>query len=1335
MADTSSERFVLLNQLADEFAERYRRGERPSLQEYVDRHPELADDIREVLPALVEMEQVKEDRHAPVEQAALLALSPLERLGDYRILREIGHGGMGVVYEAEQVSLGRHVALKVLPQQRRADEQTRRRFEREARAAAKLHHTNIVPVFGVGEHDGMPYYVMQFIGGQGLDVVLEELKRLREAGQGGVGERNAPAAEAARSLITGRFAAVNATVDSDQGVAVEQAHAGPSAPGSPSASSVVLPGSGKQQASYWQSVARVGVQVADALAHAHAQGVLHRDVKPSNLLLDTAGTVWVTDFGLAKADDQQNLTHTGDILGTLRYMPPEAFDGKSDPRGDVYSLGLTLYELLAFRPAFDERDRNRLVKQVTHEEPARLSKLNRSVPRDLETIVHTAIDREPGRRYQTAADLAADLQRFLDDEPIKARRISSLRRVVRWAHRRPAAAGLLLASGVAALALVWASVAFVYNQELYDKNVQLEGALQQAEVEKYFRHIAEASNGLRTGNMTKVERLLEQCPVGLRNWEWHYLQRQCHADLLTLHTGYTGLVNLSVAFSPDGRWLAASGSEADLTVWDLTTGLKDYRTPLPGPPFPPWGLAFSRDSRLLAWGGPNKVLPPDRHFCTVRVWEVTTRKLVQDLVNEDAPTRFGKLAFSFDGTRIAAGHYEKPATVWDLTTGQKLHTLRRENPEDVAPYAVAFSPVRQQLAMGWGNGKVEVCDLSTDKAIRTPLGKNAPIRDLAYSPDGEHLALACDDRTIRIWDVVSRKLLFSLTGHTGMVTGVAYSPDGRRLASSSEDGTVRLWDATSGRELRTYRGHTRGVGSVAFSPDGLRLASAGSDKVVKIWDATLAQEALPLNERGKVSASVVFSPDGQRLATGEGNNVKLWDAASRQVIYTLVGHNASVNCLSFSRDGQRLASGSSDNTVKVWDVETGKFIRTLPGHSKAVNCVTFDAHGTKLVSGGRDGCVKVWDLNTGRNACDDPLRLENVVFPVINAVVFSPDGKSLAVSAGGDDPKQYVTLWDTTTWERVPGVSFVGHTRVAFGAVAFSPDGKLLVTGSQDQAVRIWDVRTGKLIRTLEGHTGTVFSVSFSRDGKRLASAGYGPLRIWDTDRWDEVLVLEGQSGFVSAAFDADGHWISQYHWDGTLNLWDGRPWDDVAASRLPVEREASGLLDSLFAMPLSKKDVLDHLHNSPTIRPQSRQLAVDLVGRYREEADPERYYQASLAIARQPYLNAFQYSHALRQARTAYERARENGRYQIALGVAQYRAGEYREALTTLQKRDDGTPVVLAFLAMAQHRAGRNSDAATTLERLRQTMQKPGWAANAEAQCYLREAEAVVRGAKAPKP
>jgi serine/threonine-protein kinase len=480
MASESSDRYVLLNRLADEWAARYRQGERPSLGEYAERYPELADDIRELLPALVQMEQVKEDRQE-VAEPATGPLPPLERLGDYRILREIGHGGMGVVYEADQVSLGRHVAVKVLPQNLLVDAKQKRRFEREAKAAAQLHHTNIVPVFGVGEHEGLPYYVMQFIQGLGLDEVLDELRRIQGGpgtasgqlpdGELRVSRKDVSAADVARSLLTGQFQPAREAPGEAPAATVDQAPdpksgaeaAGPGAAQATgrlsgtvalSSSSVVLPGQGTKRRTYWQSVAQIGVQVADALEYAHKQGIVHRDIKPSNLLLDTGGTVWVTDFGLAKVSDQQNLTHPGDVLGTLRYMPPESFEGRSDPRSDVYALGLTLYELLCLRPAFEERDRHKLIKQVSTEEPPRLGRLNREVPRDLVTIVHKAIERNPAHRYASASELSADLQRFIDDEPIRARRVSASERLARWSRRNRE-----LAAALAALTLLLVAAA------------------------------------------------------------------------------------------------------------------------------------------------------------------------------------------------------------------------------------------------------------------------------------------------------------------------------------------------------------------------------------------------------------------------------------------------------------------------------------------------------------------------------------------------------------------------------------------------------------------------------------------------------------------------------------------------------------------------------------------------------------------------------------------------------------------------------------------------------------------------------------------------------------
>jgi serine/threonine protein kinase/Flp pilus assembly protein TadD len=454
----------------DEFLARYRRGERPALTEYTARHPELAEQIRELFPGLAMLEDVRPEPQTAADAARDAAFP--RRLGEYRLVREIGRGGMGVVYEAEQESLGRRVALKVLPPGAAAHPQQVERFRREARAAARLHHTNIVPVFGVGEEDGTHFYVMQYIEGRPLDEVLEELRRLRDKAEARPGataepvtptqERKGSSADVARSLWNGRFHAAGCQEPLEPGdpdLSARLDDAVVSTPPPTNGPLAKAPSSSRPLSDphrpFAKSVAQLGVQVAGALEYAAAQGILHRDVKPSNLLLDVWGTVWLTDFGLAKAAGTPDLTRPGGLFGTLRYLAPERFQGRADVRSDVYALGLTLYEVLALKPAFGGHDEAELTRRIATGATIPLDRVNPYLPRDLVTIVHKAIATDPADRYQTAGALAEDLCRFLDDRPIAARRLSLLEQTWRWCRRNPAGTGLaaallallLLASG------------------------------------------------------------------------------------------------------------------------------------------------------------------------------------------------------------------------------------------------------------------------------------------------------------------------------------------------------------------------------------------------------------------------------------------------------------------------------------------------------------------------------------------------------------------------------------------------------------------------------------------------------------------------------------------------------------------------------------------------------------------------------------------------------------------------------------------------------------------------------------------------------------------------
>ena len=462
-----------LAQLIEAFLARHRGGERISIAEYAGEHPESAEDLRDALPGLLLLEEARSAGIPAGDPAAGFAPAQraedgcARRLGEYTIVREIGRGGMGIVFQAEQESLGRRVALKILPEYALLDTRLQERFRREAQAAARLRHPNIVPVYGFGEQGGVHYYAMQFVEGRGLDQVIGEVRRLC----GASAEADSEAAQSdpvttsvALGLLRGRFEGADARRESSgKGLpaAIEEpappnaAPAAPPAAEPPGAEFRARAGSRRR---YFDAVAGTLEQAARALFYAHNEGIVHRDIKPSNLLLDETGSVWVTDFGLAKDVDSEGLTRSGETVGTLRYMAPERFEGSCDPRSDVYSLGLTLHEMLALRPAFEELDRGRLIKKLLEEEPLPLRKVDPAIPAELEAIVWKSVRKDLKERYQTAEELAEDLRRFQHGEPIRARPLDVRYRLARTVRRhRLATIGAALALLVIAgyLAAAW----------------------------------------------------------------------------------------------------------------------------------------------------------------------------------------------------------------------------------------------------------------------------------------------------------------------------------------------------------------------------------------------------------------------------------------------------------------------------------------------------------------------------------------------------------------------------------------------------------------------------------------------------------------------------------------------------------------------------------------------------------------------------------------------------------------------------------------------------------------------------------------------------------------
>jgi WD40 repeat protein/serine/threonine protein kinase len=943
--------------------------------------------------------------------------------------------------------------------------------------------------------------------------------------------------------------------------------------------------------------ARLVEVLAHALHAAHHTRVIHRDLKPGNVLLVPSerpeavplgpgpGSVQryepkVTDFGLAKRLDVERGAGTvsGAIIGTPSYMAPEQARGSTKqigPAADVYALGAVLYECLTGRPPFKAATPLDTILQVLGEEPVPPRRLNPKVPRDLETICLMCQRKEPANRYATAEALADDLRRFLDRRPVQARPVGSWERGVKWAQRRPAVAALVAVSalaligGLVAAGALWrnaearaaAVLQLAAAQEELDnrkgrlaalegdittkqEDVRLlEGKMRDAEKAAhralYIRDMQMAQTAEESDQPQRVLTLLGRFwprdgQPDVRDFEWRYLWGLYHRERARLR-GHTAEVR-DAEFAPGGReLLTVAGGQGGIRLWDPVGG----KERLPPTPEADAVLAatYAAGGRLLVAGCKDGM---------VRAWDHpgtgglgTTRWTLPA-----HPKPVHALAVSPDGRTLATGAEDGGVAFWRWEGAPAEGPPKPDRQPDghaAVVYHAVFSPDGKMLATVSGDQTGRLWDVATGRLVHTFVGKDgAWVERILFSPKGDLVAVAeCHPfqlprpASVQLLDASTFRPRLSFTLNRG-AWGIAFSPDGERFVYGSNWGTVTVCQLPTGRTIDVIRAHADRVHALAFSPNGRTLVTGANDCLAKLWDVAPRPDPLLEAHAGGASA-IAFSPDGRRLASGGDNGlVRVWDPAARALLADLPGHVGRVQAMAFSPDGRWLVSAGADKTVRLWDMGARAERAVYRGHTDLVACVAFSPDSGSIASGSIDGSVRLWDMpRDGEREVTAVRRALTVPQDKAWGVAFSADGATLAVAWYLGG----VTLYDPASGAvrgNLPGKSLT--------CLAFSPDGQKVAAGTWDTAaVEVWDVASGKQAQPFQGHTGPVVAVAYSPDGQTLFAADRrdGTVKLWDVATGLERFTLKGHTSEVlGLALTTDGRLLATASLDGSIRLW-----------------------------------------------------------------------------------------------------------------------------------------------------------------------------------------------------
>jgi eukaryotic-like serine/threonine-protein kinase len=982
------------------------------------------------------------------------ALPPLpERVGRFLIERELGRGGLGIVYLATDPKLGRQVAIKVPRFESVSSDAHRRRLLREAEAAARLSHPNLVALYEVGEDGSTCYLACEYCAGPTLS---DWLRRRR------------------------------------QPVPVRQA-------------------------------ALIILKLAEAVEHAHSRGVLHRDIKPSNVLLEAPRAVDVpgsdlpadivpklTDFGMAKlVDAQVGDTHTGTLIGTVRYMSPEQAEGSADQldsRTDIYALGAILYELLVDVAPHDGCSDVDTLRRLILSEPVPPRERRPEVPRDLQAVVLKCLSKRPGDRYATAHALAGDLRRFLSGKPTLARPLHSWERVWKWARRRPAVAALCCVSLLAGSLLSAGGVFYTlrlrrHAEELRQALADRDKAVATAEsheasvYDAYPTDLRLAQEAWKDGRDHDAMILLRKHEPHLadhdhRTFEWYFLSRMCRVDRLA-PVGNEGAIFVC-RYSPNGKLMATGGADGQVRLWDVPAGklARSWR-------------AHDKDIDSLIFSADNLHLVTTAEDQFAAVWSLENGTLLHRFEENVGPIH--STALMPDGQTLLAATEDGGISFWN-TSDWKLRNRGAVNSGAIMVMAISANGLLLATATSTDND-IKLWSLPDLLPCGVLPGHGKEITALAFSHRGEMLASISRDYSVRIWDPRNRRLLVTRDPRMNYLHDIAFTADDSRLLVAGHEGVTQVWELASDSCERSLRSTAGPIYSVAISPDGRQVATGAGDGTLHLWNDAADPEKTRLIENVE-GRDLAITPDKKQAAISGGDGqISFYDLATGSPLRKFAAHPSRSDGIGFSHRGNLMAVGFDDLSIRLWNFPDLTPVGTLTGHGRRVWSISFSPTEDLLASCSDDRTVRLWDVATGVDRV--LLKSEKPV----RGIGFSPDGRLLATACKAG----IVRITQVSDGKEL--VRYPGHSVDAL-CVAWSHDGNLLATGAVDSSVCLWNVRESRRLTSFQSGKSGVYSIAFSPDGKTMATGeGKGSIKLWDLASREQTLVLNGHGGQITNLF------------------------------------------------------------------------------------------------------------------------------------------------------------------------------------------------------------------------